>query len=109
MAPIVENYPLKWARINGTVLGDSTIVATVPGKFIFVPAVWLRTAVALPLKFKSAGNVKIDALAFGINETLDVNRLPYGWWVETNRGEALVMEQSLAGNVFGALLYVEVP
>lgn len=98
---------MRWKPINATSLGDNEIVPAVPGMIIRIIHLWFIAPLAVSVSFKSAGNVKVEAMAIAANMLFEVSGLPNGWVVETNPSEAFVFNTSLAVNLRGGLLYLE--
>lgn len=103
-----ESLPFKWAPINATASGDNTIIAAVTGRKIRVIAISFNAALAVGISFKSnPGNTKIEQMLVAANGNFAANHFP-GWFMETNVGEAFIMNNSLAINVRGSCAYVEI-
>jgi len=107
MLPIVGMVPLQWAPINATGSGDNTVIAAVTGKVLRVVHIWFNAALAVGVSFKSGNNTKVESMLMATNGFFEASGLPNGWVVQTNAGEAFVLNNSLAVNVRGGLLYVE--
>lgn len=100
---------VKWDDINATANGDNTILQGVPGKKIRIIAITIESEQVVSVAFKSgASNTIIQAMSMDKHTILDVNRQPAGWFMETNVGEAFVLNLSSAVNVRGSYNYVEV-
>mgnify|MGYP001579068228 CR=1 FL=1 len=72
-------------------------------------AMWFSSNLAVAIKVKSGGNVLVEAIVLAAATPFAFNGMPAGWFTETNVGEALVFETSLAVLGRGALNYIEVP
>lgn len=103
-------YTVKWAEINATASGDTTVVAAVTGRKIRVLSYFIGpVSAAVNIAWKSgAGTTKVNAMTFAINEGMVVPDMSPGWAVETDSGGALVINLSAAANVRGAVNYIEV-
>jgi hypothetical protein len=115
----VDGYgrPVLWAEVNIATFGSAQeVLAAVTGRKLRVLGlciVWVDTASTngATHTWQSAATVRIDGMPIADNGTLEVNRLPYGWFVETNAGEALnvlVTTSAGSGNLRGCVFYVEV-
>ena len=103
-------YTVKNANINVTLSGDTTIVALVSGKKIRVISYGIRpVSAATNISWKSgASTTKIPVGTYAINEgEMSGNLLP-GWFMETDSGEALVLNSSATANISGFVNYIEV-
>jgi hypothetical protein len=103
------SYPLKWQAINATGAGDNTVVAAVPGKKLRIVAITFMLANTIQVAFKSGSTTVIPAMQFtkGV-VALQLNLMPYGYFMETNLGEAFVMNFSGNATGTGFLHYIEV-
>ena len=97
----------KWAEINATAAGDNTIVAAVAGMKIRVTALTFTCSAAANIAYKSGASVtKINAMPFAATGGLDSQRHAPNYFVETNTGDAFVMNLDGVYNVRGSLNYV---
>ena len=90
--------------------GDVIAVSGVVGRRIRVLALTISCSKNTQFLFKSGlVTVKIGPMFISQGIPLDVNRMPSGYFMETNVGEAFVINSSInAGLVAGSLTYVEV-
>jgi len=102
-----DTYTVKWSAINATASGDTTVVAAVTGKKIRVVNLMLTTSAAISIAWKSGANTLISGMAFAANGGINGERL-FGYFMETNATEALIINLSAAANVRGSLSYIEV-
>lgn len=105
---IDSETPIKWLPINATVLGDNELIPAVPGKKLRVLSMWFTTSIAIGITLKSAGNIKVQPFSTAALTPFSLLAHVCGWLVETNPGEAFVLNQSLVSNTRGGLIYVEV-
>ena len=103
-------YTVKNADINATASGDTTVVALVSNKKIRVIAVGIfPVSAAVNISWKSgASTTKIQPGTYAINEGFMLASLLPGWFMETDSGEALVINLSATANVRGFVNYIEV-
>lgn len=101
----------KWAIIDFTLGGgggDATIVTGVSGRRIRVLAITLSVSKNTTLIFKSGlATNKTGSMSMNQGNILDVNRMPFGFFVETNPGDAFVINASNNAVVGGSLTYIE--
>lgn len=101
----------KWALIDialGNSGGDTTIIAAVVGKRIRVLAITLCPSKNCTLIFKSGATTdKTGPMFLSQGIPLDVNRSPCGFFVETNSGDAFVINVNNNVLVGGTLTYIE--
>jgi hypothetical protein len=101
---------IQWAAINATAASLSVIVSGAAGFKYRVLAVTLITDGAVSIRWKSGTSTTlIEQMAFAKNGGLDVNRGPHGWFVETNGGDHLSIDLSVAANVRGSINYIKIP
>ena len=95
--------------VDASTLGDTEVVpAQGSGASIRVLGVHCVSALAVTLRFKSAGNNNISAgFAIGVNGNLSMAYMPHGWF-QTNPNEALNINQSLAVNTGCNIVWVKV-
>ena len=102
-------YTVKWADINATASGDTTVVSLVSGKKIRVLQMGFSVSAAVNIAWKSgASTTKIAARSFPADGGHETGRVDPGWVVETDSGDALVINLSTAVNVRGQVNYIEV-
>ena len=103
-------YTVKNADINATASGDTTVVAAVANKKLRVISVGIfPVSAAVNISWKSgASTTKIQPGTYVINEGFMLSDLSPGWFVETDSGEALVINLSATANVRGFVNYIEV-
>ena len=102
-------YTVKWDDINATASGDTTVVAAVSGKKIRVLQMGFSVSAAVNIAWKSgASTTKIAARSFPANGGIESGDVSPGWVVETDAGEALVINLSGTANVRGQVNYIEV-
>jgi len=100
---------IKWAEINATSSGDTSVIAAVSGKKIRVTAITLVCSAAVGVGWKSGSNIKINAMPFAQNGGMALEFVsPAHFFVETNAGEALIINLSVNSNVRGSLNYEEI-
>ena len=99
-------YDVKNAVI-GTTSGDTTIVLAVTDKKIRVLSLVFTLSSATTVGWSSAGNIKISPMSFAANGGMTFHPTT-GFFVETNAGEALVLNQGGGSNIRGTLNYIEV-
>lgn len=104
--PIV--HQMKWAPINAGALGDNTIIAGVSGKKLRVVNLYLTAGLAVALQLKSGPNVKVGAMSLLAATPFVMNMSPGCWVVETEAGEAFVINSSVATGLRGGCNYVEI-
>jgi hypothetical protein len=102
---------LAWAAIALTDATATQIVAAVAGYKIRVVSGTFTAGAATNLAWKSAANTIIPAMPFGgAGGGMDFDRgASGGWLMETNVGEALLLQQSAVTNLYGSLNYKLVP
>jgi hypothetical protein len=89
--------------------GDTELVPAQAGLKIRVCALAYRSALGVSVRFKSTGNNNISAsYSLGINDDLVWPYNPQGW-METNAGEALVANQSVAVASGAQIVWIGVP
>ena len=91
-----------------TALGDTELVAAQTGLKIRLLALTYRSALAVVVRLKSAGNNLSASYSLGINDDLVWPYNPQGW-LETNVGEALTVNQSLAIASGAQIVWIGVP
>ena len=102
-------YTVKWAEINATASGDTTVVALVSGKKIRVIQLGFSVSAAVSIAWKSgASTTKINARSFPAEGGHETGELSPGWFLETDAGEDLVINLSTAVTARGQLNYIEV-
>ena len=103
------SYEVKWASINVSGAGDSTLVPAVPGRRIRVlAATFTIEGGNVLISWKSgAVTTAVSPMSFATRQLFDVNRMPYGWFVETAPGQPLVINLSANRDVRGSLNYIE--
>lgn len=103
---------MKYAAVNVSTQGDNTIVAAVAGKRIRVVGYALSWATTNQVKFRSGlAGTDLTGQLYGVATTfahvapppLEYDG-PEGYF-QTNTGEALVLNLSLAGAIGGHVLY----
>lgn len=99
-------FPVKWAEINATASGDTTVVQATAGK-IRVIGLDIVVSASVDIAWKSGANTIRNAQAFASNGGMVVPTTP-GFFVETAAGEALVINLSTTANARGCVRYVEV-
>lgn len=102
------SYPLKWAAINATLNGDNTVLTAVAAKKLRIIGITFLSDKNVEISFKSGTNVLIQPMSFAARGGMTVNDQPAAYWLETNAGEAFIINCSVnAANVRGRLSYVE--
>jgi len=91
-----------------TALGDTELVAAQAGLKIRLLAFTYRSALAVVVRLKSAGNNLTASYSLGINDDLVWPYNPQGW-LETNVGESLAVNQSLAIASGAQIVWIGVP
>lgn len=76
-------------------LGDTELVAAQAGKAIRVLAMAVVTPAAVTIFLKSASTKITPSIPLGVNGSFALPYCEHGWF-ETNVGEALIANQSLA-------------
>src|SRR3990167_8682384 len=90
----------KWAEINATASGDTTVVALVASKKIQVVQMGFSVSTAVDIAWKSgAATTKINARSFATNGGMESGNVAPGKIVETDAGAALVINLSTTANV----------
>ena len=103
------SYKLKWIKINATATGDNTIISLVSGKKLRVIHIHFTCSNNVSIIFKSGANILIDAEDFAKFGGISDNSQTAGFFVETNSGEAFIMNLSAGSiNVRGRCYYIEV-
>jgi hypothetical protein len=97
----------KFAPIVASASGDTAVVASVVSKKIRVLSYTIVSTDVNNVKFRSAANDKTGLLYLGANGGAAVAFSPVGHF-ETNAGEALNINLSIAAAVGGHLVYVEI-
>lgn len=101
-------YTVKNAAINATASGDTTVVSAVSGKKIRAFSIALTVSAQVDVAWKTGGgDTQIAAMSFAQYGGMNQDYLP-GWFVESDSGEALLINLSGAANVRGMLNYIEV-
>lgn len=103
-----SSLEVKWIKINATASGDNTIISAVASKKLRVIGIAFVCSSSVDIIFKSGANTLIDAMQFAKNGGIADNGQPVGYWLETNSGEAFIMNLNSAVNVRGRCYYVEV-
>lgn len=106
----VDNvYTVKWAEINATASGDTTVVTGVVSRQIRVLQMGLSVSTDVNIAWKSgAATTKINARSFPAKGGHESTNASPGWIVETDAGDDLVINLSTAANVRGEVVYIEV-
>lgn len=99
---------VKWIKINATASGDNTVISSVSGKKLRLLTMWHTGEKDVAIIYKSGSNTLINAESFAKNGGLGVNKQPFSYVLETNAGEAFIMNLSATLNVRGSVTYVEV-
>lgn len=94
-----------FAELNATSSGDNTVLAGFTGKKIRITAVTFVCSSAVGVQWQSAATVKITAMPFAANGGMDTQRIWPNFFVETDAGDALVVNLSTVANVRGSLNY----
>ena len=94
-----------FADLNVTASGDTTVVAAVSDKKIRVVSIVFSTDTQTSVGWKSNSTILIQPMAFAQYGGMAINDLPYGFFVETVAGEALVANLTGTAAVRGSLLY----
>jgi len=102
-----RTFLVRWAEINATAIGNNTILAGITGQKITVISLDFVVAAAVSISWLSATTTLRNAQAFAANSGL-ARDLARPYYVQTNPGEALIMNLSAAVNVRGAFGYVQV-
>jgi len=78
-------------------LGETEVIAAQAGKKIRILALYIRSAAAVVVFFKTGpGGIKISSdFSMGVNDDTVLPNNIHGW-METNAGQAFVANQSLA-------------
>lgn len=98
----------KWAPINITSAGDAIVVPAVAGRRIRVLAISFCPSKNMSVSFKSGIiTQKIPPMLFNQGQPFDVNRMPFGFFVETDPGDSFVINLSTNGNLAGSITYIE--
>ena len=96
-----------WAEVNATASGDNTVITGVSGRRIRVTAITFTCSAAAQIAFKSgASTTRINPMSFAANGGMDTQRLPPNYFLETNTGDAFVMNLDGTYNVRGSCNYV---
>jgi hypothetical protein len=106
MSQPLKNAAPKRAIIAAASSGDNTILAAVAGKRFRVTSYVLVAAGAVSAKWRSATNDMSGAMALAANGGVSADDAAAGV-LETNPGEALVINLSGAVATAGHLTYVE--
>ena len=95
--PNAGSAQVQRAFVDASLSGDTEVIATQGvGKKIRVLGLVVRSALAVAVRFKSAGSNNISAsYSLGINDDLVFPEGEHGWF-QTNANEPFVMNQSLA-------------
>lgn len=102
---------VKWASVDITVglPGDATLIPAVPERRIRVISMFLNASVQASIGFKSLSKTKIQPLVLTSGVIHRFGGDFVGRVVESDLGEPLVINLSVAVTLRGAMNYVEVP
>jgi len=99
---------MRWAEINVTAIGNTTVLTGIPGQKLTVVSLDFVVSAAVSISWLSAATTIRNAQAFAANSGM-ARDLVRPYYLQTNPGEALIMNLSAAVNVRGALGFVQVP
>lgn len=102
-----DPIPIKWAVIEKVGSGDYTVVNAVAGKKIRVLYLFYVNSLGASVSFKSGNNTKVDAMLTIAGQPNAPDPGPHGWVVETNVGEAFIINNNGLGTTRGFALYIE--
>lgn len=105
-SPTGELLSIIQAPLSVSALGNNSLVAAQAGKQIYVCGLFLVTAGAVTVEFRSGATTSITGvMSFAANQQLV---LPFSdvSWFNTNVGEALTVQLSAAVSVTGGIKYV---
>lgn len=105
--PLPGVNALKYAVIDTATLGDNTIVAAVTGKRLIVLTYTIVTGGAVALRWKSAANSLSGAMSFAANGGVAPAGTVEAPLLQTNPGEALVLNLGAAIQTSGHITYIE--
>lgn len=100
-------YFVRWAEINATAAGNTTVVQISGGKKLTIVSIEFVVSVAVSISWLSAGNTIRNAQAFAANSGI-ARDLVRPYYAQTNGGEPLIINLSGVSNVRGSIGYVEV-
>jgi hypothetical protein len=100
------SVPVQWLAFRATGNGDTTLLSAVAGKRIRILCVSFACEAAMTVGWKTGNTLRIQPMSFGANGGVDTNRQPYSWWMETNVGDALILNKSTTSAVVGSLNYI---
>lgn len=102
-------YTVKQVGLNATASGDTTVIALVASKKLRVIGIIFTVSAAVAVAWKSgATTTKIEAMSWSQDGGVAAPNMTPGWFMETDAGEALVVNLSINANVRGTLWYIEV-
>lgn len=106
---VLEDAPyfVRWAEINATAAGSTTVVQISGGKKLTIVSIEFVVSVAVSISWLSAGNTIRNAQAFAANSGI-ARDLVRPYYAQTNAGEPLIISLSGVSNVRGSIGYVEV-
>jgi hypothetical protein len=104
---------MNYAKVDVSTSGDSTIVAAVPERKIRVITYVLASDTNTKIKFKSASNDLTGPMAIGAYSNIyngNTDLMPGGLIgvLETEPGEALVLNSTVAAAIGGHIVYKEI-
>lgn len=108
---MTPNPTLKWAEIDCTASGSTTVIAAVASKQLRIRAIVFTVgSSAVAIQFLSNANVIIDAMYFDAYGGMEVDRLAHsqGRFMDTNAGEAFALSLSGTNTVRGQVCYEEI-
>jgi hypothetical protein len=100
-------YFIRWAEINATAAGNTTVVQGVGGKKLTIVSLEFVVSAAVSISWLSAASTIRNAQAFAANSGI-VRDIVRPYYAQSFAGENLIMNLSAIANVRGALGYVEV-
>jgi hypothetical protein len=104
-----HKYPIKYAKIEASTVGDNTLVSAVTGKKIRVLSYSFIVSAATTVRFESgAGGTALTGVMSFPDDAGTTCGFNEGGWFETDASALLNMELSADG-ADGHLSYIEVP
>ncbi len=98
---------VRWAEINATAAGNTTVVQISGGKKLTVISIEFVVSAAVSISWLSGINTIRNAQAFAANSGV-VRDIVRPYYAQTNGGEPLIINLSGVANVRGSIGYVEV-
>lgn len=102
-----QTYFVRWAEINATAAGNTTVVQGVGGKKLTIVSIEFVVSAAVSISWFSSITTIRNAQAFAANSGIarDIVR-PY--YAQSGAGESLIINLSGIANVRGSIGYAEV-